>query len=83
MFILSSSDAWQLEFTTYLVPLKNCCPKQSHKFICQYWPKTEQPEQPTGKCCQKTNFKKTNGIVTNLVMTNIELNQRTDDTLKF
>ena len=61
MFILSSSDAWQLEFTTYLGPLKNCCPKLSYKFVCQCWPKTEQPAQPTGKCCQKTNFKKTNG----------------------
>ncbi len=58
MFVLSSSDRRLYEFTTYLGPLKNCCPKFVHKLVCQKQPKSVQPAQPTGQCCQKKNFKK-------------------------
>ena len=61
MFILTFFNTRQQEFTTYLGPLKNCCPKRSYKFIYKYRPKTEQPPEPIGHCCQKRTWK-TNSI---------------------
>jgi len=60
MFTLSSSNRRQQGFTTYLGPLKNCCPKFLHKFVCQKQPKTVQPAQPTSQSC-KNHFKQTYG----------------------
>jgi hypothetical protein len=59
MFILSSSNRRLYKFTTYLGPLKNCCPKFPHKLVCHKQPKTVQPALPTSQSCRKTNFKKT------------------------
>ena len=62
MFLISLPDVRQPEFATHLGPLKNCCPKFSHKFVCPKWPQTVQPAQPIGQSCQKTNFKQTFGM---------------------
>ncbi len=43
--VLSSSASRQYEFTTYLGPLKNCCPKFVHKLVCLKQPKSVQPAQ--------------------------------------
>jgi len=57
MFTLSLSYTRQQGLTTYLGPLKNCCPKL--KSACQKKPKTEQPTQAISQSCQKRT-KKTN-----------------------
>jgi len=56
IFILSSSDRRQQVLTTYLGPLKNCCPKFLHKFVCKKQSKTVQPAQPTSQSCQKNEL---------------------------
>ncbi len=42
--------------------MKKYCPKFSHKFDFQKWPKTVKATQQIGQSCQKTNLKKTNNM---------------------
>ncbi len=65
---------WQEAVRIYYIPWpakKNCCPKFLHKLVCQKQPKSVQPAQPTGQCCQKMSFKKTYG--TKFVFTELNL----------
>ena len=61
MFILSSFDTRQQGFTTYLGPLKNCCPKLSLKTVCQYSPKLNSPHSQLAKAA-KNELEKTYGM---------------------
>ncbi len=49
MFAICLSIIKQQGFTTYLGPLKNCCPKFSHKFVCQ--------KLYSAQSCQKQSLK--------------------------